>query len=174
MLGDCCWCSTLLTTRLLGWERQWDVWVDKVNRLKVNSSSCAWATRGTQLGWRRKILAEGARNHLIYETLINSVNSQSHDRFQIYTIYIQYFRFFCRCQCYMFEVSMVTDKAAGPAEKCAHVADRREQLQLELSCWNPQYPPNVSFSWFPAEMLRFPLNRDLPNTCWTCVIGCGA
>lgn len=50
----------------------------KVNRLKVNSSSLAWATRGTQLGWRRKILAEGAMNHPIYvaETLINSVNSQ--------------------------------------------------------------------------------------------------
>lgn len=64
--------------------------MDKVNRLKVNSSSCAWATRGTQLGWRRQILAEGAMNHLIYvaDTLINLVKSQSHNQFQIITIYI--------------------------------------------------------------------------------------
>lgn len=108
--------------------------MDKVNRPKVNSSSCAWATRGTQLGWRRRILAEGAMNHLIYvaETLINSVNSQSHDKFQIYTVYI--FQVFLKVSVLHFEVSMVTDKAAAPAVKCAHVADRREQLQLELSC----------------------------------------
>lgn len=31
-----------------------DVWADKVNRLKVNSSSCAGATRGARLWWRRR------------------------------------------------------------------------------------------------------------------------
>lgn len=41
------WCNTLITARLLGWERQGDVWANKVNRHKVNRSSCPWATHWT-------------------------------------------------------------------------------------------------------------------------------
>lgn len=132
-LVDCCWCSTLLTTRPLGWERQRAVWEDKVNRLKVNKSSCAWATRGTQLQWCRRTRLAVLRS-----------DEPSDPMRQKYCPLTS-----CSCQCYMFEAPMVTDRqSCCPTRKRARAASRWEQHRLDLSSRNPRNPPMHSWVLF--------------------------
>lgn len=99
-----------------------------------------------------------------------------HTRNPVSNPHISYFSTSSKCQRYMLEVSMVTDgESCIPTVKGALAAATCEQRLLKCS----KQVVDFSSSCLAAETRRdfreaAVLKQDLPNMCWSCVIGCGA